>query len=506
MRVENGFGGEWSEDQMDEDSSDEGSDDNEGSEDNDEGSDDNDGGSNDNDGEATVENPFFGAGSESDDSSEEDADSGEDSGGDLSDKEGAGDNLSDGSNDDVSDMDGSDSSLTDDSDSDADSDEETAEKEDEKVEDAGTDEDAFINMLKAAREKKVREAPPDIKLKQTVTDLSFHPEEDILAVSNIQGEISLFRYSNEENKIEKKLKLHKGGIRCLDYSLDGRKILTGGKDKFVKVYDVCGGKVETDFVMSHPSALYSVVALQHGAVSGDEDGTLKLWDFRKKKSILTSKRFDEHISSILAEEDKYRIIAASGEGTIQSWDLRMNKADMQSEVYGSEQNCLATVRGDSKLLVGDSAGTLRVFNEGQYGYHSDLYRGHPDSINCMVAVTDKVLITGCEDGILRAVHIFPNRFIGQVGDHDGNLPIEKMDVNGAGHLIASIGHDNKVKFWNISYLEQMDYNKKRKPILPKVGTQKRRKMLQQAVDKEKEHALPSCGRQNKADFFKEIDS
>merc|ERR1719391_392283 len=172
-------------------------------------------------------------------------------------------------------MDDSDSDLTDDSDSDSMSDDETAEDQKdvkEKVEEKVSDEDYLINMLKSAREKRVREAPPDIKLKHTVTDVSFHPDENILAVSNIQGEISLFRYSNEENKIEKKLKLHKGGIRCVDYSLDGLKILTGGKDRFVKIYDVCGGEVESDYVMSHPSALYSVVALQHGVASGDEDG------------------------------------------------------------------------------------------------------------------------------------------------------------------------------------------------------------------------------------------
>ena len=30
----------------------------------------------------------------------------------------------------------------------------------------------------------------------------------------------------------------------------------------------------------HPSSLYSLCAMQQGAASGDEDGTVKLWDFR----------------------------------------------------------------------------------------------------------------------------------------------------------------------------------------------------------------------------------
>jgi hypothetical protein len=50
-----------------------------------------------------------------------------------------------------------------------------------------------------------------------------------------------------------------------------------------------------------------------------------------------------------------------------------------------------------------------------YFYSSDQYPGHPDAVNSMVAATDNVLITACEDGIIRAVHLFPHRFIGQVG-------------------------------------------------------------------------------------------
>jgi hypothetical protein len=49
-----------------------------------------------------------------------------------------------------------------------------------------------------------------------------------------------------------------------------------------------------------------------------------------------------------------------------------------------------------------------------YFYSSDQYPGHPDAVNSMVAATDNVLITACEDGIIRAVHLFPHRFIGQV--------------------------------------------------------------------------------------------
>jgi len=300
----------------------------------------------------------------------------------------------------------------------------------------------------------------------------------------------------------KKVKLHKGGVRCLEYSLDGSAIISAGQDKSLKVLDPVTWKLigGGDAALTHPAPLYALAPMIHGAVSGDEDGTVKLWDFRAKKCALSSKRFEEFVSSFHTDEDRHILIAASGEGTIQSYDLRMNKAATQSEVYSSELNCLSAVRENTKLVVGSGEGILYLFNQDSYGYHSDQYPGHPDSINSLVAVTDNVVLTGCEDGTIRAVHLFPHRFVGQVGHHGDEMPVEKMDVSSAGDTIASIGHDNRVKFWNISYLEKMDYERKRKPLVQK-GVLKKKKLVE-SVAREQEHQLPSSGRINKQDFFK----
>ena len=58
-------------------------------------------------------------------------------------------------------------------------------------------------------------------------------------------------------------------------------------------------------------------------------------------------------------------------------------------------------------------GGLKEFFTPLYCF-SDQYPGHPDSINSLLSVTDNVVLTGCEDGSIRAVHLFPHRFIGNV--------------------------------------------------------------------------------------------
>ena len=73
---------------------------------------------------------------------------------------------------------------------------------------------------------------------------------------------------------------------------------------------------------AHTSPLYSLAHIEHGCLSGDEDGTVRLWDFRTDKCAMESKRFDEFVSGFYIPEGGHTAIAASGEGTIQ---VRINK-------------------------------------------------------------------------------------------------------------------------------------------------------------------------------------
>ena len=52
--------------------------------------------------------------------------------------------------------------------------------------------------------------------------------------------------------------------------------------------------------------------------------------------------------------------------------------------------------------------------------------------------------------------MYPHRFLGAVGHHSGGFGVERLDVSSTGEIVASISHDQRVKFWNIQYLEVID--------------------------------------------------
>ena len=118
------------------------------------------------------------------------------------------------------------------SDSDEDSDDDKP-----KAADVDDEEDDLIKALKAARQKQARNSPPDLKTSEMVTDISFHPEADIIALGNISGDLSLFSYSNEENSLIKKLKLSQKSLRGLEFDESGTSLLTISKDKTFRILD-----------------------------------------------------------------------------------------------------------------------------------------------------------------------------------------------------------------------------------------------------------------------------
>ena len=62
---------------------------------------------------------------------------------------------------------------------------------------------------------------------------------------------------------------------------------------------------------------------------------------------------------------------------------------------------------------------------------------------------------------------FLGEFLSLLNCHHSGDSIERLDVSAGGELVASVSHDSKIKFWNISYLEDMEYNKTRKPFFNK---------------------------------------
>jgi WD40 repeat protein len=330
----------------------------------------------------------------------------------------------------------------------------------EKEEEDEEEEDEVVKALRREREK-CREHPPDIQSEDFIVDISFHPQREIIAAATITGDVILHKYTNESTEIMNTLEVHTKACRGIEFSKDGNILFSTSKDKSIMLSDVNTGKLKQFYEDAHDTPLYSLLVIDENLLaSGDDNGMVKLWDMRKSNPVWSLKEMDDYVSCMVTTEAQKYLVCASGEGTVTSIDLRNGRLHLQSEVYEAELTSMGIMRSETKLLVGSSKGLLYLFNWGQFGYHSDEFPGVKCAINCLLPVTENIVVCAGEDGILRAIHLFPQRHLGVVGQHQ--LSVESLDISCDGQFIASCSHDQKIKFWNIKYLEDIQVDGKKK--------------------------------------------
>lgn len=338
--------------------------------------------------------------------------------------------------------------------------------------------------------KKPRSKPPDIKTEDFVVDLSFHPTGNLLSVATVTGDILIYKYANDENTLVKSLEVHTKACRNVEFTSDGLSFISTSRDKTIMITDTETGKLKRFWDDAHQVPVYSMAVLDENLfATGDDEGMIKLWDVRQRDAtpIFALKEVDDYISCIISNDAKKYLLATSGDGYLTTLSIPGKRLYVQSEPYEEELTTMGIFRNDSKVIVGTSKGNFYAFNWGQFGYHCDAFCGPSTPLTKMVPITERIAVTGGEEGILRAMHMVPGRILGIVGQH--NLAVETMDINATGEIIASSSHDNDIRFWNVKYFEDFDdikYNEK-------PNTKRALK-----------HNLPSSNFSNRADFFADL--
>lgn len=116
-------------------------------------------------------------------------------------------------------------------------------------------------------------------------------------------------------------------------------------------------------------------------------------------------------------------------------------------------NCISLVKNEEFVITGSEGGVLNLFKWDWFGDSKDRIVGHPEPIETIVKFNERLLLTGCSDGWVRIVSLFPNSvkiFQNHADDIDEAMPITKIELSRCKKFLASISHDNCIKFYDIS--------------------------------------------------------
>jgi len=228
---------------------------------------------------------------------------------------------------------------------------------------------------------------------------------------------------------------------------------------------ISNGALEGQLLNAHPVPINCVRHIENGVIiaTGDDDGLIKIWDLRlagqnnlKKACVM---KFEEHegtVSDIKFSQPNNMLVTSSNDGYLGVFDLKKGELYAMSDNFEEDLTALAICKYGKKVLASTSEGVINIFSWDWFGDCNDRIVGHPNSIDCMIQYDEDTVITGSEDGLIRAVSVLPNKIVAVLSDpidNDEVFHIQRVTLSHDKMLLASCSLDDIVKIIDVSSLQ-----------------------------------------------------
>jgi WD40 repeat protein len=250
------------------------------------------------------------------------------------------------------------------------------------------------------------------------------------------------------------LRAHQNGACCGALSSDGRRIITGGEDSTIKIWDVQSG-AEIMTLRGHEDEDWNCIQSvafspdDKKIVSGSGDETIKLWDAQSGNVMATLRGHQDWVNSVAFSPDGKRIVSGSDDTNIKVWDsqtfvevmtLRGHQGSIQSVAFSPDGRRIVSIAIDDTIRVWDAKTgvellTIPLLAKAKMNAHSVAFS--PDS---------KRIVSGDSDGTMKVWDAETGKCLINMTGHNGG--VWSVTFSGDGELIASGGEDNTVKVWD----------------------------------------------------------
>eukprot|EP00163_Fabomonas_tropica_P028323 TRINITY_DN573_c0_g1_i3.p1 TRINITY_DN573_c0_g1~~TRINITY_DN573_c0_g1_i3.p1 ORF type:complete len:210 (-),score=30.57 TRINITY_DN573_c0_g1_i3:54-683(-) len=180
--------------------------------------------------------------------------------------------------------------------------------------------------------------PNELVLDDQVFDVDFSPADEIVAAATITGGVSVYAYHPNENKLLHQFSHHTAPCRSVLFSNDGAGLFTASADCTIRAVDLRQGKIVWDQQEAHDDPINCMTRFADGSVivSGDDEGCVKMWDPRQRACVWEVEENEDFISDMTLDEEKNVLLVSSGDGTLSVFDTRKRKHVARSEQLDDE--------------------------------------------------------------------------------------------------------------------------------------------------------------------------
>jgi WD40 repeat protein len=196
--------------------------------------------------------------------------------------------------------------------------------------------------------------------------------------------------------------------------------------------------------------IYDLVLSSNQArvVTGGEDGVVRIWNLARGSLLAEFRGHGDRINAVDFSNDGTKIVSGSSDDTAKVWDLKTGRVITDFNVHTDNVNSVMFAPTGNRVVSASSDNEVHVWNS-DTGTIATTFSGHTGSVRAAVFSPDgtKVVSGGYGDNIVRVWESGTGTELLGFDRHDG--PIYDLAISHDGQQVVSSGQDDQVKVWDI---------------------------------------------------------
>lgn len=237
----------------------------------------------------------------------------------------------------------------------------------------------------------------------------------------------------------------------LTISRDGNTLVSGSKDKTIKVFDLHSRRLRCrrgkPYFAKHQDSVNFVLIYPDGSaiIANDCKGCRKIWELDSGKlvQVIHRMRGERYVTAAMARNGT--IVEGGKDGSILIGYLPGGGFRRE---HSASVNSVAISRRSKTVVSGSDDATIKVWDS-HFGRVIWSFKKHSDSVNSVAITPDgNIVVSGSNDATIKVWNVQSGQLIRSFQGHS-SFSVKSVAIAIDGNTIISGGADKTVKIWDL---------------------------------------------------------